>query len=266
MPIVDAHAHIYPEAIAAKAMESVLNFYQIPKSYETEGTAKAAIDDCKECGITHFVSYSVALKPKNVESINTFIAQEAAEHPEIIGFATLHQDYENPEAEIDRALSLGLRGIKLHPDTQGVNADDPRLMDIYEIAQAKDVPLVIHTGDYRFDYSHPHRIKNILRSFPNLRVNAAHFGGWSVFDMGADLLVHENCYVDSSSSFQFIGMRHGHELINLYGDERVLFGSDFPMWDPTKELAILKEMGLSQKAFENITWHNAERFIGIEIK
>lgn len=266
MPIVDAHAHIYPEAIAAKAMESVLDFYQIPKSYNTEGTAAAAIKDCKECGITHFVSYSVALKPKNVESINTFIAQEAATHPEVIGFATLHQDYENPEAEIDRALSLGLHGIKLHPDTQGVNADDPRLMDIYEIAQAKKVPLVIHTGDYRYDYSHPRRIKNILRSFPDLRVNAAHFGGWSIFDMGTDLLVHENCYVDTSSAFQFIGMRHGRELINLYGDERVLFGSDFPMWDPVKELSILREMGLSQKAFENITWHNAERFIGIDIK
>lgn len=266
MPIVDAHAHIYPEAIASKAMESVLDFYAIPKSYHTEGTAAAAINDCKDCGITHFVSYSVALKPKNVESINNFIAQEAATHPEVIGFATLHQDYENPEAEIDRALSLGLHGIKLHPDTQAVNADDPRLMDIYEIAQAKNVPLVIHTGDYRYDYSHPRRIKNILRSFPNLRVSAAHFGGWSIFDMGTDLLVHENCFVDTSSSFQFVGVRHAKELINLYGSDRVMFGSDFPMWDPAKELSLLRECGFSQEDFEKITWHNAERFIGIEIK
>ena len=32
----------------------------------------------------------------------------------------MHQDYPNPEAEIERAIGLGLRGMKLHPDTQKV--------------------------------------------------------------------------------------------------------------------------------------------------
>ena len=76
--------------------------------------------------ITHHIIYSVATKPSNVESINDFIAAECKKHPNFVGFMAMHQDYPNPEAEIERAIGLGLRGMKLHPDTQKVNMDDDR--------------------------------------------------------------------------------------------------------------------------------------------
>ena len=163
-------------------------------------------------------------------------------------------------------MGLGLRGIKLHPDTQAVNADDPRLMAIYEIAQAKHLPVVIHSGDYRYDYSHPRRIAHVLHAFPELVVDAAHFGGWSIYDIGADFLRSERCFVDTSSSIAFVGKRHFRELINLYGVERVLFGSDFPMWNPEDEIRQVSELGLSQHDFELLTWHNAETFLGTTIR
>ena len=64
--------------------------------------------------------------------------------------------------------------MKLHPDTQMVDMDDPRLMTIYEIIEGK-MPIVIHCGDYRYDYSHPKRIKRIIAAFPDLVVKAAQF-------------------------------------------------------------------------------------------
>ena len=51
--------------------------------------------------------------------------------------------------------------------------DDPRLMRIYGMIEGR-LPLIVHTGDYRTDFSHPRRLKNILRTFPNLVVGAAH--------------------------------------------------------------------------------------------
>ena len=266
MAIIDAHAHIYPDKIAQRAVDSVRDFYGLGEMFCKEGTGQALIDAGQPAGITHYLVHSVAVKAKTVESINTFIAQQCAEHPEFVGFATMHQDYENPEAEIDRAKALGLHGVKLHPDTQRVNADDPRLMDVYEICQAKDMAVVLHTGDYRYDFSHPRRVVKILRAFPDLRVNAAHFGGWSIYDIGADLLCGENCYVDTCSSFELTGIRHGKELINMYGRERVLFGSDFPMWSPAKELSMLREMNFPQDVFEDLTWHNFERFAKVTLK
>lgn len=49
----------------------------------------------------------------------------------------MHQDFEDMEGEIDRAIQLGLKGVKIHPDTQKVNMDDPRLMRLYEIIEGR---------------------------------------------------------------------------------------------------------------------------------
>lgn len=266
MAIIDIHAHIYPDKISQRAVDSVRDFYGLEEMHCTEGTATSLLETQKRTDITHFLVHSVAVKPKNVTSINDFIAAECAVHPELIGFMAMHQDLEDPEAEINRALDMGLRGIKIHPDTQRVNADDPRLMTVYEIAQAKRIPIFLHTGDYRYNFSHPSRVAKILRAFPDLVVNAAHFGGWSIFDIGYDVLKDENCFVDTCSSFELTGTRHGRELIDLFGVDRVMFGSDFPMWDPAKELDMLRSMGYNQDDFEKLTWRNAERFVGITIE
>lgn len=265
MPIVDAHVHIYPDKIARRAVESVRGFYGVGKMADAEGTIESLLAIPGQSVITHHIVHSVAVRPHNVTSINNFIAQECATHQGFIGFMAMHQDFEDPQAEIERAMDMGLCGIKLHPDTQQVNADDPRLMTIYEIAQAKGLPVVIHTGDYRYDYSHPRRIAHILHAFPNLVVDAAHFGGWSIYDIGADILRSERCFVDTSSSSALVGGRHFKELINLYGTDRVLFGSDFPMWDPIAELEFVRQLGLTDDTFAKVTWHNAETFLGRKI-
>ena len=122
MTIIDIHAHIYPDKVAQRASESVGEFYSIPMRHDT-GSVQRYLDALKPSPITHSLVHSVAVKPKVVESINDFVAATCKEHANFIGFATMHQDYEDPEAEIDRAISLGLKGIKLHPDSQHVDMD-----------------------------------------------------------------------------------------------------------------------------------------------
>lgn len=265
MAVVDIHAHIYPDKIAARAAESVSQFYSIPMD-EADGAVSTYLKRIEGSPITHAVVHSVAIKPSVVESINDFVAGACKEHPNFIGFATMHQDYENPEAEIDRAISMGLKGIKLHPDSQAVNMDDPRLMDIYEIAQDRNLPVMIHCGDYRYDYSHPRRLVNVLRAFPDLRVDATHFGGWSIFDLALEYLEHENCFLDMSSSMAFLGLRRTKELCDIYGTDRIMYGADFPMWDPVKELEIFSSLNFTEAQLEDMTWHNAERYLNMEIR
>jgi predicted TIM-barrel fold metal-dependent hydrolase len=207
----------------------------------------------------------VAVRPQTVTSINTFIAETIAQDDQLVGFMTLHQDFEDPAAEIDRAVSMGLRGVKLHPDTQEVNLDDERLMRIYEICERKGLPVMLHCGDYRYDYSHPRRLKNVLHAFPGLVVDAAHFGGWSVYDLALEYLEDERCFLDVSSSMRYLGSRRTRELCDLYGHDRILFGSDYPMWNPTREHAIFRAIGFSERGFEAMCWHNAERFVGTDI-
>lgn len=263
MAVIDVHAHIYPEKIAERAVGAVGEFYLV--DMYGQGTAAHLLASKEQAPLTHFVVHSVATKPSAVASINDFIAEQCRLHPEFIGFMAMHQDLEDPETEIERAVGLGLRGMKLHPDTQKVNMDDPRLMRIYGMIEGR-LPLIVHTGDYRTDFSHPRRLKNILRTFPNLVVDAAHFGGWSVFDLAVEYLEDENCFLDMSSSRAFLGARRTQELVRIYGTDRILFGSDFPMWSPTKEYEDFASLDFTEAELENMTWHNAERFLNMKVE
>ena len=207
MPVIDAHSHIYPDKIACKASSAVGDFYGVDMNAKN-ASAASMLAACEGSPITHHLVHSVATTPGQVPIINDFIAEQCREHENFIGFATMHQDFEDMEGEIDRAIQLGLKGVKIHPDTQKVNMDDPRLMRLYEIIEGR-LPIVIHTGDYRYDYSHPRRLKRILHTFPKLVVDAAHFGGWSVFDYALEYLEDENCYVDTSSALEFLGPHRG---------------------------------------------------------
>ena len=262
MAVIDVHAHIYPEKIAERAVGAVGEFYLV--DMYGQGTAAHLLASKEQAPLTHFVVHSVATKPSAVASINDFIAEQCRLHPEFIGFMAMHQDLEDPATEIERAVGLGLRGMKLHPDTQKVNMDDPRLMRIYGMIEGR-LPLIVHTGDYRTDFSHPRRLKNILRTFPNLVVDAAHFGGWSVPEIGYDVLHEENVLIDVSSSLAFLGNRRTRELVSLWGADRVMFGSDFPMWDPASEYDTFTSLGFSDGDLEKMLWKNAERFTGVRV-
>ena len=260
--IVDIHCHIFPDKIAAKAVENIGRFYNVEMS--GEGSVANLLKIQQEAGISYSLVHSVALKAETVTSINDFIAEAVSLHPSFIGFATMHQDFTNTAEEIDRAISLGLKGFKLHPDSQGVNVDDERLMRFYEMLEGR-LPLMLHCGDYRWDNSHPRRIKQILRTFPKLVLNAAHFGGWSIYDLAIEYLEHENCFMDLSSASVYLGPRRTTELIRIYGARRILFGSDYPMWNPIEEVERFARNDLSDHERELILWRNAEAYLGFEL-
>ncbi|MBR0514646.1 MAG: amidohydrolase family protein [Clostridia bacterium] len=58
---------------------------------------------------------------------------------------------------------------------------------IFALCEAAGLPVLVHTGDQRFDCSNPNRIVNVLRTFPKLKFVGAHFGGWSMWDDAANL-------------------------------------------------------------------------------
>ncbi|MBQ4290820.1 MAG: amidohydrolase family protein [Clostridia bacterium] len=261
MEIIDFHAHIYPDAIAAAAVQAVGRFYSIEMEGGA-GTADSLLRAGDRAGISKFVVHSVATKPHHVASINRFIAEQVHLHPDrLIGYGTVHPDMEDPESVIQSIFELGLRGIKIHPDTQAFNMDDPRMFPVYELIRGK-LPLLIHCGDYRYDFSHPRRLVNLLRNFPDLTVIGAHFGGWSIPEIAYDTLKDEHCYLDCSSSRFILGPRRMRELIRMFGSERMLFGSDYPMWDPADELAAFYSYGLTDRECEQILSENPKRVLG----
>lgn len=261
MKITDCHAHIFPDKIARKATNAVGDFYDAPM--REEGSSSELLKSGKRAGITRYWIHSVATTPAQVRSINTFIAQQCAEHPEFVGFGALHPDVESIEDEVENIISLGLKGVKLHPDFQRFDIDDPKALPMYECIAGR-LPLLIHMGDDRYNWSHPARLARVLDMFPQLDCVAAHFGGYRVWDEALEYLVPRRCWADTSST---MGMKNDYEyvkmLVSKWGTERLLFGSDFPMWNHEEELARFDRLGITGDAREAVLRRNADRLLGL---
>ena len=228
---------------------------------EMDGSIQSLLTDCKKAGIDRAVVLGVATVPSQVQSINNYVASLCNEHKELVGFGTIHSEMENPEAEIERMISLGLKGVKIHPDTQHINIDEEKMFKVYDMIRGK-LPILFHCGDYRYGYSRPERLARVLDNFPGLTVIAAHFGGWSLWDLAAEYLVDRDCYLDCSSSTMYLGRKRSRELIHEYGAERILFGTDFPMWNAFGEIGRIKDLNLSAEETELIMNGNASRILG----
>ena len=242
--LVDAHAHIFPAKIAEKATKSIGTFYGYPM--EHLGCSQQLLESGRQVGVDRYLVCSTATSPKQVESINTFIAEECKSHPEFYGFATLHPDYEAIERETDRILELGLHGIKLHPDFQTFNIDDENALPMYTVCEKKRLPILFHMGDARYTYSAPHRLRNIADKFPNLLCVGAHFGGHKNWKEAMETLKDPpNVLFDTSSTLNFITPDEATDMIHYFGAERFMWGCDFPMWGHIGEMERFMRLNLT---------------------
>ena len=255
MQIIDFHTHIYPDAVAHKAADSIRKFYGIDGS-GLNGTVNELLTHGHEAGISRFVVLPVALKPDRVRGINDYIVEQVAQNSKLIGFGTLHAAMADITLETQRILEIGLRGIKMHPDSQVFPIDDPRLFPVYEVLQDK-APVLLHMGDPRYDYSHPARLRKVLQQFPHLDVIASHFGGYSMYETACELLKDTNCYFDISSSLMFMEDGVPEKFIRAYGSHRLVYGTDFPLWDPEIEVKRFMQLNLTPDELEQIAYKTA---------
>lgn len=262
--VIDSHCHIYPEKIAKPAVISTGRFYDMTAL--GDGTVNSLLTIGKRVGIDRFVVQSVATTPHQVQSINNFIADEVSLFPDkLIGLGTMHPDSDDLKADLAHIKELGLHGVKLHADIQKFKIDDKRCYKIYELCEKENMPILMHTGDYRYDYSNPDHLTPVLDTFKNLTVIGAHLGGWSVWDEAVEKLAgYKNFYVDSSSSLYELSVERATEIIRTYGTDRVLFGSDFPVFSPDIELERFMALPLTDDEKRAILSENVLRLYNIK--
>ena len=261
--IIDAHSHIFPDKIADTATDSIGHFYDMPMN--NRGFSEKLIEAGSRIGVKKYLVCSTATSPRQTNNINHFIAQECEKHKCFYGFGTTHADSADLEADIEQIISLGLHGVKLHHDFQKFNADSPEAFRIYELMEGR-LPLLIHCGDARYDYSAPQRIKRINENFPKLQILAAHLGGYQQWDEAEKTLAGlENVRFDVSSSLAFITPERAAALVRKYGIENCFFGSDFPMWSHEDELMRFLKLGFTEKENQMILADNFKAFLGLEV-
>lgn len=261
--IIDFHAHIYPEKIAEKASRAIGDFYDSPMEFS--GTSAALLESGSKINVTKYVVHSAATSPLQVVSINNFILKECDLHSEFIGFGTIHVDYGDFEKELERIHNSNLKGVKIHPDFQKFKIDCKEMFPIYEKLIELKMPVLVHAGDYRFDFSGPARIRKVIDEFPSLKLVAAHFGGYTEWQAAYDYLAGKNVWFDTSSTLWKLPVSEADKIIQKHGVEKFFFGSDFPMWNHKDELCRFNKLSLTDSEKEMILYKNARDFLEIDL-
>lgn len=269
--IVDFHTHAFPDGVAPKVVRQLEEHYGIAPF--GAGTRQHLLASLDEAGISLGVVSTAATRPEQVHPANEWAARLNREHPwtaegpgacSLIAFGTIHPDHPDIAGELSRLKSLGIRGLKLHPDFQAFDLDSPRARRMFT-AIGSDFILLLHVGDRpgRARRATPDRLRRLLAELPELRVVAAHFGGFHMWAEAKDELLGLPVYLDTSSSLAFLSPGEACELIRRHGPDRVVFGSDFPLWSPAEELERLRSLPLTRDELQLILEGNARRLLGL---
>lgn len=198
--IIDIHTHIYPVALARRAMEVT--------GHENDDFKKLPIREnllarMREAGVDLSVNLPVVSKPQNQGEVNRF-AKEAA-RKNIISFGGLHPDCENVIEELEKLKDMEMAGIKFHPPFQKVHLEDPKYEEMWRKINELGFPVLIHMGTARivrpYDL-YPSGIRKILKSAPDIPIIMAHMGSFCMMKNPNENLENlpENVFIDTVMS------------------------------------------------------------------
>ena len=256
--IIDTYTHVFPSKVSAKAAYNIGRFYDLPSRHD--GSCEALLANGRELGVSRFVICSVATTPHQVRDINDFIAAQQREHPEFIGFGALHPMLDGIGAEADRICALGLRGLKLHPDFQRFDIDCPEAYEIYDAIRGR-LPLLVHVGDDRYEYSRPAKLARVVKDFPDLEIIAAHLGGFRKWDEAWEYLKGLHIKYDVSSTMPVASIGRTRKQLYYLGVENCFFGTDYPLWNYREALERFMSLELPEEDLRRVFSENFKEFL-----
>ena len=232
---IDIHTHVFHPKIAHKVLD------QLESHYSITPVGQGLIDDLivrlEKAEFDKAVVLSAATAPAQVIPANNWAIEIKKTYDQLIPFGTIHPDFDGMEAELDRLERNNIKGLKFHPDFQGFRMDDPALYDVMEMVDDRFICL-FHVGDVLppdENPSCPKKLAALRKAFPKPTMIAAHMGGYRHWDYALEHLTGENVFVDSSSVMDFVDDALLKKMFQAFGYDRVLFGSDYPLFDPGDE-------------------------------
>ena len=263
MRYFDFHTHAFIDSLAERASSGLAKTSGITPA--TDGTLKGLRKKLAENGIDRAMLLPVATKPSQQSTINNWAAEIMGDGIYCCG--TVHPDAEDAVSEVERIKSLGLYGVKFHSEYQAFCPDEERMFPIYEKIAELGLIAVFHGGwdPYAGEVvrATPRSFAAAARTFPNLKMVAAHLGGIGMWDDVEKHLAgkYDNLWLDVSVISRYIDRDQLLRIIRMQGTEKVLFGSDCPWDEPANEIAMIEELPLSDHEKELIFYRNAERLL-----
>lgn len=281
--IVDIHTHIFPSEIASRAVDKLKRASQTHPF--SDGTSAGLVKSRKSAGVDCCVILPVATSPKQVTHMNdrAILTNDLYSETGLLSFGGMHPDYPDWKQELARLARTGVKGIKFHPVYQGVDLDDLRYLRIMDRAAELGLITLTHAGlDIGFPgavFCTPEMILHIYRELGGIPMILAHMGGWRQWDEVERLLVQTPFYLDTAYCMRPIAPLEGEpwtggsletmpqeqflRFVQVFGAERLLFGTDSPWGDQKKSVETIQELPLFQEEKDAILGGNAARLLKI---
>lgn len=203
---------------------------------------------------------------------DTVIAAAAASHGRFFPIASVHPlDGEAAFAELQRVHDLGVRVIKLHPNTQNFDVSDPAVAALAQ--RAGELGLILLFDSYKpWDASEIGKFLLLTVQHPQTKFILAHMG-FSQFRETIAFAEMErlgmggNVWFDLSAiAPEFADSPLEPELIWIMrkiGTERFLFGSDWPVYTPAEAADAIRRLDLTPEERVQIFHDNAAALLGL---
>lgn len=262
--LIDFHTHAFPEKIAERAI-SKLSFASGGLQPQTNGTLSGLKESMQKGGVNVSVVMNIATNAEQQRNVNDFAAS-INNREDIFAFGSVFPDSPDALSELERIKSLGLLGVKLHPDYQGFFVDEEKMKPIYKKISQLGLITLFHAGfDYGFAPPYgatPERLEKALYWFDS-PVIAAHWGGVCCGEGVLERLCGKDVYFDTSFGYGTMPKYYAQKIIEKHGSEKILFGTDTPWHNKDMEMRLLCSLELSEKEMQNITHNNAKKLLGI---
>lgn len=266
---IDFHTHAFSDKIAEKAIAALTESAEKCNMKPiTNGTLSDLKEKLESCGISKAVVLSIATKPTQQTVVNNWAAEVKDDF--FYTFGSVHPDAEDNLQELERIKSLGLYGVKFHPDYQNFMVDEERMLPVYRKCAELDLPVTFHSGYDPLSpdlyHCYAEAAARVHELVPEMTMILAHGGGMRDWDNVEKYLAGKpgNLYFDVSIIAAEIPRDQLLRIIRTHGADRILFASDCP-WDmPSNEINMINELPLTDEEKELIFHKNAERLLKIQ--
>lgn len=244
--------------------------------------------------------FPAADAPAIAHDVNDELLDLAAAHPgRLVALATLPlQAPEVAAAELERAVGRGAVGAMIYSNAAGAQLDEPRFEVVFQAAAALGVPLYLHptyplvaktldvyalipTLGFLVDTTSAALrlvLGGLFERHPEFKLVLAHSG--SLLPQLVGRIDYEAARHDGGAGK--LSVRPSEALALLYtdsvcvwapalrstleflGPERILFGSDYPFWEPRLSFDALDEAGFPEDVRAAVRSANALRVFGLD--
>ncbi len=275
--IVDMHTHTFPDKIADTALTGMEREIHQNRGYEyfrkLAGTGDALSESTIRNGLDLSVVLPVATRPVQSAGINRFAYEnnQKTQKTKVFSFGAIHPDNEDFREILRDVRSMGLKGIKLHPDYQHVCFDDIKYLRIMDYAAELGLLISVHAGE---DFGLPHKIHctpemivNVIGSIRPTGLILAHMGGMNLWDGVEEKLIGSDVYLDTAFVLEeqapHLERNQLVRMIRDHGADRILFGTDSPWVDQKEAVEKIRMLNLTKEEENAILGENAVRLLGI---